>query len=95
MTLGIVKQSADDLSTWLGTEAGFISGLCSYDSDHFPGAGEMVAEIRHDLWSDEHRDPMARAWTRLLLNREGREGETCQAQQQKGASPDRQTRGER
>ncbi len=33
MTLGIVKRSEDDLAGWLATEAGFITGLCTYDGE--------------------------------------------------------------
>lgn len=33
MTLGIVKQSEEDLSTWLATEAGFISAFFSHDGE--------------------------------------------------------------
>nr|WP_141620337.1 terminase [Myxococcus sp. AB036A] len=33
MTLGIVKRTEDDLTQWLATESGFISGLCHYDSE--------------------------------------------------------------
>jgi hypothetical protein len=31
MTLGIVRRSEDDLASWLATEVGFITGLCTYD----------------------------------------------------------------
>ncbi len=33
MTLGIVRQTEDDLADWLGTEAGFISALCRYEDE--------------------------------------------------------------
>jgi phage FluMu gp28-like protein len=33
MTGGVVKRTEDDLAAWLGTEAGFISGLCSFDGE--------------------------------------------------------------
>ncbi|WNZ60894.1 hypothetical protein QEG98_33990 [Myxococcus sp. MxC21-1] len=33
MTLSIVKRTEDDLTQWLATESGFISGLCNYDSE--------------------------------------------------------------
>ncbi|TQF09049.1 terminase [Myxococcus llanfairpwllgwyngyllgogerychwyrndrobwllllantysiliogogogochensis] len=33
MTLGIVKRTEDDLTQWLATESGFISGLCQYDNE--------------------------------------------------------------
>jgi hypothetical protein len=33
MTDGVVKRTEDDLAAWLGTEAGFISGLCSFDGE--------------------------------------------------------------
>gem|GEM_PF-3863726 len=33
MTLSIVKRTEDDLTQWLATESGFISGLCHYDSE--------------------------------------------------------------
>ena len=33
MTGIIVKRTESDLADWLGTEAGFISGLCSYDGE--------------------------------------------------------------
>jgi phage FluMu gp28-like protein len=31
--LTVVKRTEDDLASWLATEAGFIGGLCSYDSE--------------------------------------------------------------
>lgn len=33
MTAHIVKRSEEDLRNWLGTESGFIGGLCSYDGE--------------------------------------------------------------
>ncbi|MCP3163201.1 terminase large subunit domain-containing protein [Myxococcus qinghaiensis] len=33
MTLSIVKRTEDDLTQWLATESGFISGLCHYDNE--------------------------------------------------------------
>jgi phage FluMu gp28-like protein len=33
MTLGVVRRSEGDLASWLATEAGFISGLCTFDGE--------------------------------------------------------------
>jgi phage FluMu gp28-like protein len=33
MTQPIVKRTEDDLANWLGTEAGFISALCTFDDE--------------------------------------------------------------
>ena len=33
MTTSIVKRTEDDLADWLGTEAGFISALCTFDDE--------------------------------------------------------------
>ncbi|MBN2717907.1 MAG: terminase family protein [Deltaproteobacteria bacterium] len=33
MTISVVKQTEDDLASWIATEAGFIEGLCRYDDE--------------------------------------------------------------
>ena len=33
MTGTVVKQTESDLGAWLGTEWGFVGGLCRYDGE--------------------------------------------------------------
>ena len=57
MTCTVVKQTESDLGNWLGTEWGFIGGLCRYDGEPIKLEEYQLAFLRNRLISIERQLP--------------------------------------